>query len=73
MEGSVFKDTTLFSYHTKFKTMEEQRYYQLYYKGKPLFMQLGYSVYHAIDQAYSFLIGNGHKVDRKDLTAKKFR
>ena len=53
--------------------MEEQRYYQLYYKGKPLFMQLGYSVYHAIDQAYSFLIGNGHKVDRKDLTAKKLR
>ena len=53
--------------------MEEQRYYQLYYKGKPLYMQLGYSVYHAIDQAYSFLIGNGHKVDRKDLTAKKFR
>ena len=27
MEGSVFKDTTLFSYHKKFKTMEIKIYH----------------------------------------------
>jgi hypothetical protein len=51
--------------------MEALKSYTIYYKGKPVSREAGYTKYHALDKAYTNLSQKYKGIERKNLDTKK--
>jgi hypothetical protein len=51
--------------------MEALKSYTVYYKGKPVSREAGYTKYHALDKAYTNLSQKYKGIERKNLDTKK--
>lgn len=64
-------ETLLVEGGDKLKIMEALKSFTIYYDGIPIFREVGYTKYHAMDKAFTSLSAKYEGIDRKKIKTRK--